>query len=50
MLDSCRMKSSDFFSTEVDDEIAFLEFLGCFVSFLILSDGLSLSRLPFSKV
>ena len=36
------VKSTDSFSTDVKDGSAFLAFLGCFVSFLILSDGLPL--------
>ena len=36
-------KSINSFSTDVKDGSAFLEFLSCFISFLILSDGPSLS-------
>ena len=43
-------KSTDSFPIDVEDGSGFLTFLGCFVSFFILSDGLSLSSAFFKSL
>ena len=44
------VKSIDSFSTDVEDGNAFLLFWGCFVSFLIVSDGLCLLSVFFKSL